>query len=246
MKIAPQSGVAPATASPTSRQQRRAATAATKKGQKRQRTDDAAPTAATTTTVDDAGSDADKNFRINAKSFWITYPALYRGELTHDRILSMLMSKGALAEYSIGLEHHKEENVADANRDEHFHVYVAFEVKKNIKSCRYFDMLADGTYQSRTLHPNFVANKTKEDRINRIKYTMKEDPNPLQKLNGPLGLAMSKTEMYHALNDEEQVASVDQGMELVRENCPEEYYKYGDAIERRLVKRFGGFCEERL
>ena len=75
-------------------------------------------------------------------------------------------------------------------------------------SCRLreggFDILGDGTYQSRTLHPNFVANKTKEDRINRIKYTMKEDPSPLQKLNGPLGLAMSKTEMYHALNDEEQ------------------------------------------
>jgi hypothetical protein len=180
--------------------------------------------------------DADKNFRINAKSFWITYPALFRGELTHDRILSMLLSKGALAEYSIGLEHHKEESVADASRDEHFHVYVAFETKKNIKSCRYFDMLADGTYNSRRLHPNFVANKTKEDRINRIKYTMKEDPKPLQKLNGPLGLAMSKTEMYHALNDEKQVASVEEGMELVRENCPEEYYKYGDAIERRLLK----------
>ena len=202
---------------------------------KRQRTDDAAPAS-----TNDSGSTdgADKTFRMNAKSFWITYPALYRGELTHDRILSMLLSKGALAEYSIGREHHKEEKVAELDRDEHFHVYVVFEAKKNIKSCRYFDMRSDGTYQSRVLHPNFVANKTKEDRINRVKYTMKEDPNPLQKLNGPLGLAMSKAEMYHALNN---VTSKEEGMTLVKENCPEEYFKHGDAIERRLDKLFGGF-----
>ena len=101
-----------------------------------------------------------------------------------------------------------------------------------------------GTYNGRVLHPNFVSNKTKEDRINRIKYTMKEDLNPPQKLNGPLGLAMSKTEAYHALNDEEQVATVEAGMELLRTNCPEEFYKYGDAVERRLTKRFGGFSKK--
>ena len=69
---------------------------------------------------------------------------------------------------------------------------------------------------------------------------MKEDPNPLQKLNGPLGTAMSKMEVYHALNDREQVTSKEGGMELVRMNAPEEYFKYGDAIERRLDKLFGG------
>ena len=88
-----------------------------------------------TTGVD--GESEDKKFRMNAKSFWLTYSALYRGELDHIRILSMLMSKGTLVEYSIGCEHHKEETVADLNRDEHFHVYVAYENKKNIKSPRY-------------------------------------------------------------------------------------------------------------
>jgi len=52
---------------------------------------------------------------------------------------------------------------------------------------------------------------------------------------------MSKTEMYHALND---VSSKEEGMALVKENCPEEYFKYGDAIERRLDKLFGGFVEK--
>ena len=60
----------------------------------------------------------EKAFRMNAKSFWLTYSALYRGELDHARILSMLMAKGPLAEYSIGCEHHKEDSVADAARDE--------------------------------------------------------------------------------------------------------------------------------
>ena len=127
------------------------------------------------------GESEDKSkFRMNAKSFWLTYSALYRGELDHKRILSMLMSKGTLVEYSIGCEHHKEETVADPNRDEHFHVYVAYENKKNIKSPRFFDMRGDGTYGSRNLHCNIDINRTKKDRLNRINYTMKEDPTPFR------------------------------------------------------------------
>ena len=68
-------------------------------------------------------------------------------------------------------------------------MYVAFENKKNIKSPRYFDMLGNGTYSSRSLHCTIMSCKTKQDRINRINYTMKEDTNPLQKLNGPLWVA---------------------------------------------------------
>jgi len=73
---------------------------------------------------------------------------------------------------------------------------------------------------------------------------MKEDPTPLQKLNGPLGTAMSKSEVYHALNDREQVSCVREGMELLRKQAPEEYYKYGDAVERRLVKVLGAPVEK--
>ena len=78
--------------------------------------------------------------------------------------------------------------------------------------------------------------KTKQDRINRINYTMKEDTNPLQKLNGPLGGAMSRQETYHELNrmvDEGE--SIQECMAMVRSNQPEEYFKFGDRIEARLT-----------
>ena len=55
---------------------------------------------------------------------------------------------------------------------------------------------------------------------------------------------MSKAETYHALNDRTQVASVNEGMELLRTNAPEEYFKFGDAVERRLTKIFGGAVEK--
>ena len=224
---------------------RTAATAAAGDGAKRQRvpaTKPAQPTA-TETATETAATGADggdveaATFRMNAKTFWLTYSGLYRGELDHERILSMLLSKGALAEYSIGREHHKEESVGDPDKDEHWHVYVAYQAKKNIKSPRYFDMLGDGTYGSRNLHCTIMSCKTKQDRINRIQYTMKEDPNPLQKLNGPLGGAMSKQETFHELNKlVEEGASVDECMSMVRENQPEEYFKFGDRIEARLEK----------
>ena len=199
----------------------------------------AQPTATETaaTDADDGGTVEAGAFRMNAKTFWLTYSGLYRGELDHQRILSMLMSKGTLAEYSIGREHHKEESVGDPDKDEHWHVYVAYQAKKNIKSPRCFDMLGDGTYGSRNLHCTIMSCKTKQDRINRIQYTMKEDPNPLQKLNGPLGGAMSKQETFHELNKlVGEGASVEECMAMVRENQPEEYFKFGDRIEARLEK----------
>ena len=55
---------------------------------------------------------------------------------------------------------------------------------------------------------------------------------------------MSKVEVYHALNDREQVRSVAEGMQLVKANAPEEYYKFGDAIQRRLEKDLGGPVEK--
>ena len=163
-------------------------------GDKRKRDDTEAETK--DAHVEETGEEKDtkKNFRVSAKSFWLTWSGLYRGELDHGRILSMLMSAGlprTLVEYSIGCEHHKEESVADPKMDEHFHAFAAYDDKKNIKSCRHFDMRSDGTYGGRVLHCNIDTNKTKQDRINRINYTMKEDPNPLQKLNGPIGTAMS-------------------------------------------------------
>ena len=185
-------------------------------------------------------------FRMNAKAFWLTYSGLYRGELDHQRILAMLLSKGNLAEYSIGCERHKEESVGDPDKDEHFHVYVAFENKKNIKSPRYFDMLGNGTYGSRRLHCTIMSCKTKQDRINRINYTMKEDFSPLQKLNGPLGGAMSRQETYHELN--RMIAggdSVEDCMAMVRENQPEEYFKFGDRIEARLTALTRTGCDEK-
>ena len=209
-------------------------------GRKRQRKSSPEAKQMAAAGVGEPEDEGEKKVRYSAKSFWLTYSALFRGELTHQRILAMLMSKGELAEYSIGLEHHKEESVGDPNRDEHFHVYVAFQNKKEFKSCRYFDMRSDGTYGSRNLHCNIDTNKTKEDRINRINYTMKEDQNPLQKLNGPLGGAMSKQETYHELNKMvDEGKSVDDCMQHVLENQPEEFFKFGDAIERRLVKLIG-------
>ena len=205
-------------------------------GSKRQRTSSPEEEEMVATGVGDSEDTGEATFRMNAKAFWLTYSGLYRGELDHQRILAMLLSKGNLAEYSIGCERHKEESVGDPDKDEHFHVYVAFENKKNIKSPRYFDMLGDGTYGSRRLHCTIMSCKTKQDRINRINYTMKEDTNPLQKLNGPLGGAMSRQETYHELNrmvDEGE--SIQECMAMVRSNQPEEYFKFGDRIEARLT-----------
>jgi hypothetical protein len=205
---------------------------------KRQRASTVQPTATETGATGDAEENVEASaFRMNAKTFWLTYSGLYRGELDHQRILAMLLSKGTVAEYSIGRERHKEESVGDPDKDEHFHVYVAFENKKNIKSPRYFDMLGDGTYGSRRLHCAIMSCKTKQDRINRINYTMKEDANPLQKLNGPLGGAMSKQETFHELNKMvAEGSTVDECMAMMRENQPEEFFKFGDRVEARLEK----------
>lgn len=98
------------------------------------------------------------SFRINAKSFFITYPQCTK---TKEEVKAFLESKAPLAYYLIGRELHEDGNP-------HIHAVVTYKKKLNVKSNRYFDL--------DEFHPNVQAAKNMAALKN---YITKEDLEPL-------------------------------------------------------------------
>ena len=85
----------------------------------------------------------------------ITFAALYPNELDHIKLLAAARQWGTtrkgLREYVTGREKHTQP--ADPQRDEHFHMYVAFGKKVDLPDrlrSTVFDLTGRG---GRTLHP---------------------------------------------------------------------------------------------
>jgi len=98
------------------------------------------------------------SFRINAKSFFLTYPQCTK---TKEEVKAFLESKAPLAYYLIGRELHEDGNP-------HIHAVVTYKKKLNVKSNRYFDL--------DEFHPNVQAAKNMAALKN---YITKEDLEPL-------------------------------------------------------------------
>jgi hypothetical protein len=93
--------------------------------------------------------------RIQARHFHLTFAALYPGELTFDVIRAAADGwageRGNLIEWSCGREKHKEP--ADAERDEHFHIYIHYDVKIDVKNRRTTTIFDLDGQNRRVLHP---------------------------------------------------------------------------------------------
>ena len=114
---------------------------------------------------------------IFAKMIHLTFAALTPGELSHDKLLRAAKRWAAprdgLLEYVFGREKHS--RPADPRRDEHFHCYMMFGKKVNIRNRRLttvFDLIGQG---GRILHPEVQSVGSKPgDRERVIKYDMKD------------------------------------------------------------------------
>ena len=77
--------------------------------------------------------------RICSTKVHLTYAGLWRGELTHASILSearrWAQTRHGLREYLIGCEKHVDPTIP--GRDEHYHVYLRFEVLRQLKITRF-------------------------------------------------------------------------------------------------------------
>lgn len=77
-----------------------------------------------------------ENFRINAKSFFLTYP---QSALSKERLCDFFQSIKPCYEIEIGEESHE-------NGGKHFHAIVTFKTKYDCRNCRAFD--CDGEHPS--------------------------------------------------------------------------------------------------
>lgn len=99
-----------------------------------------------------------RNFRIQAKSFFLTYPQCNQ---TRQALKDFLHTKGRVTYYLIGQETHEDGGY-------HLHALVTYEKKLNVKSQNFFDFNG--------CHPNTQAAKN----IPALKnYITKEDLEPL-------------------------------------------------------------------
>ena len=195
-----------------------------------------------------SGAAANQN-RIQAKRLHLTYAGLYRAELSHDTILTAAKSWGAkqgrLVEYNIGLEKHMEPAIPD--RDEHFHVYVAFSRKVSIKNWRMTKVFDLSGREQRVLHPQVQAvGGTEGDRQRVIRYGMK-DKVYIQSLTSPV-IAADENDDDDDESDDEQggwarmlnrAPTVRIGMQLLAEQYSTTYYLHGGRIAPMLQQRIG-------
>lgn len=99
-----------------------------------------------------------RNFRIQAKSFFLTYPQCNQ---TKQALKDFLDTKGRITYYLIGQETHQDGGY-------HLHALVTYEKKINVRSANYFDF--NGSHPNTQAARNIPALKN---------YITKEDLEPL-------------------------------------------------------------------
>jgi hypothetical protein len=149
---------------------------------------------------------------ISAKMIHLTYAALNPGELTFDAILRAAkrwaVDREGLLEYTFGREKHS--HPTDPLRDEHFHCYLMFGKKVNLRNRRLttvFDLLGRG---GRILHPEVQSVGTLPgDRERVIKYDMK-DGDYVGELRTPLLNDAKKPQGAAAASDSDRGEEADE------------------------------------
>ena len=186
--------------------------------------------------------------RIQARHFHLTFAALYPGELTFAIIRdaagdSWAGERGNLLEFSIGREKH--ESPADPARDEHFHVYVHFDVKIDVKNWRTTTIFDLEGNDHRMLHPEVQkVGGTAGDRHRVITYGMKYGDYE-QDLLEPLDEAAPENEEKESWAEElNQASTVRAGMKMLMEHHPQVYYSMGARVEPMLAARLGDTSEK--
>tara|TARA_B110000046_G_C12842440_1_gene334216 strand:- start:41 stop:733 length:693 start_codon:yes stop_codon:yes gene_type:complete len=123
------------------------------------------------------GCKPEPSLRVNSRMVHLTYAALYDGELTFAS--SLVAAKGwaaarqGLREYTIANELHSAP--ADPQRAHHFHFYIKFGKKVDIRDRLHTTIFDLRGQNGRTLHPEIqsVLN-TPADRERVINYDMKD------------------------------------------------------------------------
>ena len=185
--------------------------------------------------------------RANAKQFHLTYAACYPGELDFgqlkQRIEEFATPHGGLHEWSIGREKHT--NPADPQRDEHFHLYLHFNKRKDVANrftSKVFDIV---TGQSNSRHPEIQAvGGSALDREMVVRYTMKdgdfECSDGLQyefrRRKGTPESPQKAESWADQLNREPTVQS---GMAMLNSHHPEIYFTKGTTVQTMLKQKIG-------
>lgn len=105
-----------------------------------------------------------KSFRIYSKSVFLTFLTYSRTDLTPVEALSQFQEKFShISKYVISQEEHADE----PEKGKHLHVYLEFNKKTNILSCKKLDLIDN--LKKKILHGEYQAVKNKADVINYIK-----------------------------------------------------------------------------
>lgn len=105
------------------------------------------------------------SFRVNARQFSLTYPQVPDTHTKED-LYRFLDEQFSPHELIVAREEHKDGN-------QHFHVFLSFEQRRNIKNSRYFDWAGQ--------HPNVQGCRSK---VKWVQYLLKEDRSPLSNEEG--------------------------------------------------------------
>lgn len=175
-------------------------------------------------------------YRINHKKLHITLAGLAIGEVSNERMLATARSIGELEEFSIGDEIHT--NPTDPNRPRHKHMYVKYVNPINHpdrRFCAIFDLTG---WNGRILHPEIqgIGHK-KKDRSNVIFYTQKDRDYIASPHLANFDAEAAETPAWAVtMNNAE---TVDDGMRLLQQRHPEQYYLHHERIEAGLMRRIG-------
>lgn len=146
-------------------------------------------------------------FRLQAKNFLLTYSQC---NASKEELLEFLKTKGHVAEYCIGQEHHEDGGL-------HLHAWVSFKEKVRTTDTRYFDL--------REFHPNILRARSKKGSI---EYCSKEDPEPLE--------SYQQKRSYGDILAEAETE--EQFLAMVRESHPRDYVLCYDRIKSMSSNHF--------
>jgi len=179
--------------------------------------------------------------RYHTKAVFLTYAGLSTNELTLDAIVRAIgmFVHGEVVEYSAGLEKHA--NPANAQHDEHIHVYFKSSCAIDTVRASYFDVTSPVT--GRVLRPYIQSvGRSERDRIQVVAYTQRDGH---YVCSPGLGNMQRPVNPHNYSEDDEwgnllnAAQTVDEGMELLATYHPRQYYMHGARVEAMLIRKLG-------
>lgn len=145
-----------------------------------------------------------KPFRINSKKVFLTYP---KCDIPKDQCLLLLKENvyyHDFVKYCIAQEPHQDGYP-------HLHVYLQYDRKLNIKSCRSFDMV----YQDKTYHGKYEGCRSPKECL---QYIVKHDKQPLTNIEDLDEVDQDAWQEFYDEPDPDKAfqSIADKGKELVK------------------------------